>query len=146
MQLRCIYSKVSILCFSKQEILRSSNYNKTLKSILFIGLPNIPSDVSVREGRKRRTVIIEWKPGKILTGATVLYLVEERHHAGRHLIESRMGEWTPCIRSAKSIVRHLIKPGRWYQYRVAAVNENGTKGVSGRSLGFIASTGNFVLK
>lgn len=109
---------------------------------LHIGLPAIPSEVTVREGQKRRTVIIEWKPGELLlSGSTVLYLIEERHHAGRHLIENRMTEWTPCFRSAKSYVRQLIKPGRWYQYRVAAVNGNGTKGFSRHSFGFIASTG-----
>lgn len=109
-----------------------------------VGLPDIPTDVTVREGQRRRTVIIDWKPGELLSSGTVLYLVEERHHAGRHLIESRMTEWTPCFRSAKSYVRQLIKPGRWYQYRVAAINENGTKGFSANSFGFIASTGNSV--
>lgn len=112
---------------------------------MYVGLPDIPSEVTVREGQKRRTVIIEWKSGGelLLNGGTLLYLVEERHHAGRHLIESRMTEWTPCFRSSKTYVRQLIKPGRWYQYRVAAVNVNGTKGFSRHSFGFIASIGTF---
>lgn len=107
---------------------------------LFIGLPEIPTDITVREAQKRRTVIIEWKPGE--SSGTVLYFIEERHHAGRHLIENRMSDWTPCFRTAKTYIKELIKPGRWYQYRVAAVNANGTKGFSHHSFGFIASTGN----
>lgn len=55
-----------------------------------------------------------------------------------------MGDWTPCVRTVKpyAILRKLVKPGRWYQFRVAAVNENGTRGYSENSLRFITSVGN----
>lgn len=34
-----------------------------------------------------------------------------------------------------------VKPGRWYQFRVAAVNENGTRGFSSPSQAFTTSHG-----
>lgn len=107
------------------------------------------------EGRRKRSIFIEWK-AEDLTGGTgtgtgtgtgvgsnVLYVVEERHYTGRHYMESRMNEWSTCFRTAKrsQILRHFVKPGRWYQFRVAAVNENGTKGFSEPSIRFSISSG-----
>lgn len=62
---------------------------------------------------------------------------------GRHYIESRMSEWSTCSRSSKSsqILRHFVKPGRYYQFRVAAINVNGTKGFSDPSVPYSPSTG-----
>lgn len=52
-----------------------------------------------------------------------------------------MSEWTSCMKTTKFRLRHTVKPGKWYHFRVAAVNENGTRGFSERSLNFIFSTG-----
>ncbi|KAJ8915194.1 hypothetical protein NQ315_015417 [Exocentrus adspersus] len=120
-----------------------------------MGVPNIPKDIKVSKCRRKRMICIEWIPNESSyldegggggggggEAGTVLYLVEERHHAGRLFIESMMSEWTACARTLKrsQILKHLAKPGRWYQFRVAAVNENGTKGYSEQSLPFTVST------
>ncbi|KAJ8956787.1 hypothetical protein NQ314_006663 [Rhamnusium bicolor] len=108
-------------------------------------LPEIPKDIKVSEGRRKRIVYIEWIKGESSYldegGGTILYLIEERHHAGRHFIEKKLSEWTACSRTIKNsqIIRHFVKPGRWYQFRVAAVNENGTKGYSEESSSFSVS-------
>lgn len=97
------------------------------------------------EGRRKRTILVEWSPGETSYldegGGTILYLLEERHYAGRHFTESRLSEWAACLRTVKKsqVLRHFVKPGRWYQFRVAAVNENGTKGYSDNSLPFSVS-------
>lgn len=108
-----------------------------------LGLPEVPSDIVISEGRRKRSVYLEWKAAAATPGNTVLYAVEERHYTGRHFIESRMSDWAMCFRSPKPshILRHFVKPGRWYQFRVAAVNENGTKGFSPPSVRFSISAG-----
>ncbi|XP_077285374.1 anosmin-1-like [Arctopsyche grandis] len=107
-----------------------------------IGLPSIPQSVSVREKRRGLTVRIEWiSPDQ--QKQPVLYVIEERNHVGKNLGEALFGEWTPQYRSLKINVtlKNVVKPGRWYQFRVAAVNENGTKGFSKPSSHFTPSHG-----
>ncbi|KAJ8961693.1 hypothetical protein NQ318_021292 [Aromia moschata] len=109
------------------------------------GLPDVPRDVRVSEGRRKRTVYIEWTPGEASYpdegGGTMLAVVEERHHAGHHFTENKLSEWAVCARTAKRghLLKNFVKPGRWYLFRVAAVNENGTKGFSEQSLPFSVS-------
>ncbi|KAK9702792.1 Fibronectin type III domain [Popillia japonica] len=106
------------------------------------GVPPIPSDITIKERRRKKSVIIEWKPGEHSTTKKndVFYIIQERHFTGKHLLNDYMSEWTSCMRTTKSRIRHTVKPGRWYHFRVAAVNGNGTRGFSERSLNFIFST------
>lgn len=98
------------------------------------------------EGRRKRTVHIEWSsPDENPAGfeeEKLLYLIEERHHPGKYFNSNRLSEWSPCSKSFKTnrLLKHLVKPGRWYQFRVAAVNENGTRGYSENSLPFRISS------
>lgn len=106
-------------------------------------MPDIPTDVSVTEGRRKRSIVIKWKVGDVPADEGVLYVVEERHYTGRNFVPSRMSEWSTCVRSTKpsQVLRHFAKPGRWYQFRVAAVNANWTKGFSEPSVGYTIPTG-----
>jgi hypothetical protein len=65
-------------------------------------------------------------------GGDVRYLVEERHLVGPRYLESRLGSWTMCHVSTKphATLRGRLKTGHWYQFRVAAVNGNGSRGYS----------------
>ncbi|XP_018320031.1 anosmin-1 isoform X2 [Agrilus planipennis] len=94
-------------------------------------VPELPTNLIVREQRRKRSLMLKWEPGGSPPGI-VLYLVEERHHIGKYLVENRMSHWTPCIRTPKPkiVLKKILKPGRWYQFRVTAVNKNGTKGYS----------------
>lgn len=117
-----------------------------LNTFSFSGLPEIPTDILITEGRRKRSIYLEWDSSAkklVPDSSNVLYAVEERHYTGRHFIESRMSDWTICFRSPKPshILRHFVKPGRWYQFRVAAVNENGTRGFSPPSVRFSISAG-----
>jgi hypothetical protein len=98
--------------------------------------------VRVTETVKKRSILIQWSSDEEPPSGSVIYVIEERHHAGRNFIEEHLSEWTPCARTNASgyTLKNLVKPGRWYQFRVAAVNENGTKGFSKTSPTFGASS------
>ncbi|CAH1374123.1 unnamed protein product [Tenebrio molitor] len=106
------------------------------------GIPEVPRNVRVTETVKKRSILIEWSSDEEPPSGSVIYVIEERHHAGRNFIEEHLSEWTPCARTNASgyTLKNLVKPGRWYQFRVAAVNENGTKGFSKTSPTFGASS------
>ncbi|KAJ4438029.1 hypothetical protein ANN_13968 [Periplaneta americana] len=103
------------------------------------GLPPIPGNVTVAERRRGRTVIVEWAAPH--QASPVLYLMEERHHVGRHFTAARLGNWVPRHRSSRTNVtlKNALRPGHWYQFRVAAINGNGTRGFSDPSEPFTLS-------
>ncbi|GFG40022.1 hypothetical protein Cfor_10570 [Coptotermes formosanus] len=97
------------------------------------GLPPLPTNLSVTERRRGRTVVVEWfaEPQEASTfGSPVLYLLEERHHVGRHFAAARLSNWVPRHRSSRTNVtlKNSVRPGHWYQFRVAAISANGTRG------------------
>ncbi|CAG9818350.1 unnamed protein product [Phaedon cochleariae] len=101
-----------------------------------LGLPDIPKAPRVIEKRKKKMVIIDWSTNQ--PPQDTLYLLEERHHTGKFFSEKNMSDWRFCFKLMKprKALRHFVKPGRWYQFRVAAVNRNGTRGYSNSSLPF----------
>ncbi|XP_068081985.1 anosmin-1 [Anabrus simplex] len=104
-------------------------------------LPAIPENVTVSERRHGRAVQLEWdEPGDrgVENEPPLLYLLEERHHVGRHLTPERFGSWITRHRSTRTsaTLKNILKPGRWYQFRVAAVNANGSRGFSEPSAAF----------
>ncbi|XP_050497883.1 anosmin-1 isoform X2 [Diabrotica virgifera virgifera] len=106
------------------------------------GLPETPKEPKVIEGRRKRTVHIEWTPVDLAPEpGRQLYLIEERHHAGKYYNSNLLTNWNPCSKSFRSnrLLKHFVKPGRWYQFRIAAINENGTRGFSESSLPFRVS-------
>ncbi|KAJ3664596.1 hypothetical protein Zmor_000152 [Zophobas morio] len=98
--------------------------------------PDKNSDVKVTGGPKKKTVFLEWTSQIFAApNSTTLFVIEERHHTGHNFIEKHLSDWSFCGRSPRpsQILKTIVKPGRWYQFRVAAVNENGTKGFSDTS-------------
>ncbi|XP_044757582.1 anosmin-1 [Coccinella septempunctata] len=105
-------------------------------------VPEIPRDLIVTEGRRKRTVFVEWKPGgPARENERIIYVLEERHHVGRNFVEEKLSHWSICARTSKLVqpLKNVVKAGTWYQFRVAAVNENGTKGYSENSFTFSIS-------
>ncbi|XP_058461155.1 anosmin-1 isoform X2 [Malaya genurostris] len=108
------------------------------------GLPPVPFHVTLREaGRSFRIAEIQWEiPLEEELSSAIYFVVESRHHIGISFAERKMeNDWqyhTPTIiyevgrpGSLKRYVGEMkLKPGRWYQVRVAAVNELGSKGYS----------------
>jgi hypothetical protein len=110
------------------------------------GLPPVPTNLSVTDRRRGRTVVVEWfaEPQEpSIFGSPVLFLLEERHHVGRHFSAARLSSWVARHRSSRTNVtlKNLLRPGHWYQFRVAAVSANGTRGFSEPSLPFTLSVG-----
>ena len=71
----------------------------------------------------------------------VYYVVQERHHQGRHFSEPQLGRWNTIYSSQNKTIalQNVLRLVHWYQFRVAAVNKNGTKGYSEPSKEFTLS-------
>ncbi|KAK9884418.1 hypothetical protein WA026_007265 [Henosepilachna vigintioctopunctata] len=127
---KCCQHRCGITCQHPRNLQNISN------------IPDIPKDLTVMEGRKKRTVYIEWKPGgPSIINKQVVYVLEERHHVGRNFNDEKLSHWSVCARTSKlnQILKNVVRPGNWYQFRVASVNENGTKGYSEHSFTFTIS-------
>ncbi|CAD1469793.1 unnamed protein product [Heterotrigona itama] len=107
-------------------------------------LPAIPENIQIRQ-QKNNFVLLTWHNSKAqhadesTTGnKDVRYLVEERHLLGPRYLESRLSPWTIRHISTKShaTIRERLKTGHWYQFRVAAINANGSRGYSESSRPF----------
>lgn len=109
------------------------------------GLPPVPSHVKLFEaGRGYRIAEIHWEINleEEQLASAIYFVVESRHHIGMSFAERKLeNDWqnhTPTaifeLKRAGSQKRYVgemkLKPGRWYQVRVAAVNELGTRGYS----------------
>ncbi|XP_043289076.1 anosmin-1 [Venturia canescens] len=104
-------------------------------------IPSIPENIEIRR-EKSNLVILSWKVKPSLDSnrneSTVRYLVEERHSLGPRYLESRLSSWSVRHVSNKphASLRAGLKSGHWYQFRVAAVNVNGSRGYSSPSAAF----------
>ncbi|KAK6626824.1 hypothetical protein RUM44_009301 [Polyplax serrata] len=103
-------------------------------------LPPVPLNLTARERKckRRHCVHLTWDFTPRDRDQLVLFVLEERHHLGPFYNEPLLGEWNPIDNSRKKSInlKNFIKPGYWYQFRVAAVNSNGTRGFSTESDGF----------
>ncbi|CAH0383516.1 unnamed protein product [Bemisia tabaci] len=99
-------------------------------------LPRIPENVTITEKLEKNAThetldaFGSWSVGGSEKG--LVFLVEARHHLGCNFSERKLGPWTLVRREIRPRVNlmRVMTYGRWYQIRVAAVNENGTKGYS----------------
>lgn len=109
------------------------------------GLPALPVVEEAKE--RRRAVQIKWSDGvgdaaRAVPGR-VLYILEEQHHVGPKYEEARLGDFNLILRTNKTKVslKDLLKPGRWYRFRVAAISASGTRGYSAPSSPFTPRKG-----
>lgn len=108
------------------------------------GLPDVPRMVAISDSGKMLTV--EWTtpaPPEVAAAGHVTYVLQERHHVGAEYVPERMTAWTTVVRTdrTREQLKQPYAPGRWYQFRVAAINENGTKGYSVQSDQFFVHIG-----
>ncbi|ETN86493.1 WAP-type 'four-disulfide core [Necator americanus] len=94
----------------------------------------IPGSISVQERKRKRSIIIRWVMQKLTreqnTANSNLYVVQWRW--GLHSEGESMTEWqTVTVRNKPyAILKHLLSPGRYYQFRVGAVSVHGSLGFS----------------
>ncbi|ULU13817.1 hypothetical protein L5515_002433 [Caenorhabditis briggsae] len=105
-----------------------------------IKLLPIPRNISVQERKRKRSIIIRWATGRLSKAQqnenANLFLVQWRW--GLHEEESAMTEWqTVTVRNKPyAILKHLLSPGRFYEFRIAAVSQEGSLGFSAPSKPF----------
>uniref|UniRef100_A0A0M3I182 WAPL domain-containing protein n=1 Tax=Ascaris lumbricoides TaxID=6252 RepID=A0A0M3I182_ASCLU len=102
----------------------------------------IPTRVSVQERKRKRSAVVRWVMQQMrrhhTTSNANLYVLQWRWSVRKD--ESTMTDWQTIMVKNKmyAIMKHLLSPGRYYMFRVAAVNVHG-------SLGFSASSPPFKL-
>ncbi|XP_052902783.1 anosmin-1 [Anopheles moucheti] len=112
------------------------------------GLPSVPTHVQLMEmGRVFRTAQIQWDMKVENEQSPTYYITESRFHIGTTYAEHKLeNDWqlhlleTFTQYNLGNVKRYegeiKLKPGRWYQVRVAAVNGMGTRGYSAPSRQF----------
>uniref|UniRef100_A0A182LRG8 Anosmin n=1 Tax=Anopheles culicifacies TaxID=139723 RepID=A0A182LRG8_9DIPT len=115
------------------------------------GLPSVPTHVQLLDmGRVFRTAQIQWDMKVENEQSPTYYIIESRFHIGTTYAEHKMeNDWQLHLLemftqynlgTVKRYVGEIkLKPGRWYQVRVAAVNDMGTRGYSTPSRPFLLS-------
>lgn len=106
-------------------------------------LPPMPKYLSLMESQSRKVELC-WN---LLSNKnkTVFFVIEGRSHPGSVFAPHKLNDWSIFEGQPRydhvywdrqrEIARrccfiHKVKPGRWYQFRVASLNENGTRGFS----------------
>uniref|UniRef100_A0A182XK45 Anosmin n=1 Tax=Anopheles quadriannulatus TaxID=34691 RepID=A0A182XK45_ANOQN len=105
------------------------------------GLPPVPGQIQLVEMGGSRTAQIQWDVKLESEQSPTYYITESRFHIGYAYTEHRMeNDWQPHVLETftqynmGTVKRYegeiKLKPGRWYQVRMAAVNRMGTRGYS----------------
>ncbi|KAF8366839.1 kal-1 [Pristionchus pacificus] len=98
----------------------------------------IPSGISVTERKRKRSAILRWYlkklNGKQMNSLSNLFVVQWRWG----LNENSMQGWQTILIKNKmyAILKHVLSPGRLYQFRIASVSIDGSRGFSTPSLPF----------
>uniref|UniRef100_A0A915PQP1 Uncharacterized protein n=1 Tax=Setaria digitata TaxID=48799 RepID=A0A915PQP1_9BILA len=100
----------------------------------------IPTGISIQERKRKRSVIIRWVMQQMsrnqLNSNANLYVVQWRWSL--HKDSASISDWQTIVTRNKmyAILKHLLAPGRYYMFRVAAVNTFGSLGFSKSSQPF----------
>ncbi|PAV90578.1 hypothetical protein WR25_13255 [Diploscapter pachys] len=94
----------------------------------------LPRNIAINERKRKRSIIIKWDVGKMtkqqLSSSAHIFLIQWRWGLSKD--EKLMTEWqTVAVKTKPSaILKHLLSPGRYYQFRIAAVSVFGSLGYS----------------
>ncbi|XP_035692457.1 anosmin-1-like [Branchiostoma floridae] len=80
------------------------------------------------ETKKGQSIVVEWSSQKKFDHA--VFLLQERSAVGKYVKEDDMSDWELVEQTTSQATVVKAHRGRWYQWRLAAVNENGTRGFS----------------
>ncbi|KAJ8031131.1 Anosmin-1 [Holothuria leucospilota] len=89
------------------------------------------NDIIVEENDDALSVRIAWplkKPPD--PGEQILFAVEGRNHSGEKFRKKHVGPWTSVRVTHREEINVPLEVGRYYQFRVAVVNINGSHGYS----------------
>ncbi|XP_068599925.1 anosmin-1b [Brachionichthys hirsutus] len=107
---------------------------------LYKGVPLKPrremSFVEDSEGR----VKVAWVSKFNVSVEPVVYVVQSRWNVGIHPSEDESSPWTTVAMTlSEDLVLSDLRPQRWYQFRVAAINSHGSRGFTTPSKHYISS-------
>ncbi|XP_056421296.1 anosmin-1-like [Hyla sarda] len=96
---------------------------------MFKGAPLKPHSDFIINEYLNRTIKITWKSRFNISAEPILYILQRRWNYGIQPSEDQSTHWqTITVTAAHHFSMTDIRPGRWYQFRVAAVNMHGTQG------------------
>ncbi|XP_073701261.1 anosmin-1-like [Garra rufa] len=100
---------------------------KPRKELLFVEQPSGPLEV-------------RWSSRFNVSVEPVLYVLQRRWNFGIHPSEDDATAWQDVAQVAEErVLLNDVRPSRWYQFRVAAVNVHGTRGFTAPSKHFRSS-------
>uniref|UniRef100_A0A0K0DVG6 Anosmin-1 n=1 Tax=Strongyloides stercoralis TaxID=6248 RepID=A0A0K0DVG6_STRER len=97
----------------------------------------IPESISIQERKRKRSAIIRWVMKKLtpkhVNSNANIYVIQWRWGIQEDI--DKMVPWQTITMKTKNyaIIKHVLLPGRYYVFRIAAVNEFGTAGFSNAS-------------
>uniref|UniRef100_A0A671T2R5 Anosmin-1-like n=1 Tax=Sinocyclocheilus anshuiensis TaxID=1608454 RepID=A0A671T2R5_9TELE len=107
---------------------------------LYRGAPLKPRKELVFEELESGVLEVCWSSKFNVSAEPVLNVLQRRWNYGIHPSEDGATEWQVVARTSEERVWLTdIRPGRWYQFRVAAVNVHGTRGYTTPSRHFRSS-------
>ncbi|XP_051983434.1 anosmin-1a isoform X1 [Xyrauchen texanus] len=107
---------------------------------LYRGAPLKPRKELVFEELESGVLEVRWSSKFNVSAEPVLNVLQRRWNYGIHPSEDGATEWQVVARTSEERVwLNDIRPGRWYQFRVAAVNVHGTRGYTTPSRHFRSS-------
>ncbi|KAM4040777.1 anosmin-1-like [Anomaloglossus baeobatrachus] len=96
---------------------------------MFKGVPLKPHTELIMNEYLNGTMKATWKSRFNISAEPVLYILQRRWNYGIQPSEDQSTQWqTITVTAAQHFIMADIRPGRWYQFRVAAVNTHGTQG------------------
>lgn len=108
-----------------------------------VGLPMVPVHLTVLDSQKQRGKLVQWQAAP--AQQRVFYVVQVRRSASAGH-QRRFEPWKTRLRRRRnSLQLSDLIPGHWYQFRVATVNANGSRGYSGPSESFKLNIGESLL-
>ncbi|XP_043928395.1 anosmin-1 [Protopterus annectens] len=115
-------------------------YTCQMPKNLYKGVPLKPrKELSFTEVRSRE-MEIKWSSKFNISVEPVIYVVQKRWNYGIHPSEDDATNWQTVAQTTEErVVLSDIRPSRWYQFRIAAVNVHGTRGFTAPSKHFRSS-------
>nr|XP_023661392.1 anosmin-1-like isoform X1 [Paramormyrops kingsleyae] len=107
---------------------------------LYKGVPLRPrQDMTFLEDSRGRLEVL-WTSRFNVSMEPVLYVLQRRWNQGIHPSEDDATRWqTVAMTMGQRVALKDVRPHRWYQFRVSAVNSQGTRGFTAPSRHFLSS-------
>ncbi|KAL5005280.1 hypothetical protein ScPMuIL_018736 [Solemya velum] len=95
-------------------------------------LPAIPSNITLKEKRRGLAVKVTWQRESLSRNQQpVVYVIEMRKTNSQKALWGKDTPWKLVVQTEpRHTTIHRIWAGHWYQFRIAAVNSEGSRGFS----------------